>query len=260
MNSQICVEPEAVGAIYPDLRGRRVVITGAAGGVGAAAVARFIAQGASVYATDVTAAGLARLPDGEGLRRMAVDLSTVEACRRLVSDVEKDGGPIDILVNNAAMFVGQPFETLPPETLDAALAVNLRAPVLLAQGFFAGMAKRQGAAIVNVASVAVRTGGARDVLAYAASKGGLVVATKSLARLGAPHGVRANAVLPAAIDTPMLRDGFSSKEIAAVVSAIPLARLASADEIAAAIVFLSSAEASYITGACLDVNGGWIMP
>src|SRR5690606_127908 len=100
----------------------------------------------------------------------------------------------------------------------------------------------------------------RDILSYAASKGGLVVATKSLAKIGAPQGVRVNAVLPAAIDTPMLRDGFTAEEVARVVAGIPLGRLSSPDEVAAAVLFLASAEASYITGACLDVNGGWVMP
>lgn len=243
-------------ARYSELAGRRVLVTGAGSGVGLALVERLLDQEAIVYATDRATAALA---PRSGLQVIEVDLSETASWTAILRQVEAEGG-LDVLVNNAAAFVGVGFEALTPEQFDYAIAVNLRAAVFLAQGCLRGMAARGGGAIVNVASVAVRTGGARDVLAYAASKGGLVTATKTLAKLAAPQRIRVNAVLPAAIDTPMLRRGFSEEEIARVVAAVPLGRLSQPAEIAAAVLWLASDEASYVTGACLDVNGGWVMP
>lgn len=249
-----------MAATYPDLAGLRVVVTGAGGGVGSAVVDRFLAHDAVVFATDKTMESLERPHvQGRSYRPLAADLASAEEVHGLVAKVENDGGPIDILVNAAAKFSGHELSALSVEHFDSVLAVNLRAPVMLAKGFISGMKSKRHGAIVNVASVAVRTGGSRDLLAYASSKGGLVVATKALARWGAPYGVRANAVLPAAIATPMLYQNFDDAQLSQVVSAIPLGRLSQASEVAAAVLFLASDEASYITGVCLDINGGWVM-
>ena len=186
-----------------------------------------------------------------------LDLADADALERFVVDV----GEVDILVNNAAILVEKPIEATTAEDFDLTVAVNLRAPFLLSRGFEAGMRRRGWGRIVNISSVGGRTGGVSQVAAYSSTKAGLIAMSKNFARTFGPDGVTVNAIAPGAIDTPMLR---SQVEVTPdleerLIPQIPLRRFADPSELAAAVAFLASDEVSFITGATLDVNGGWFM-
>lgn len=253
----------SLGVSYPDLDGRIAIVTGATGGVGREVCSLLVRQGTRVVATDTSENRLRELQadlDGQGaLAWVAADLQEEHACESIYAGVGNIGDGVDLLINNAARFAAQTLDQLTVSEFDAVMAVNARAPILLARLVVPSMIKRGGGSIVNVASVAVRTGGATDVLAYTASKGALVAATKSIAKAVARHRIRVNAVLPAAIDTDMLHRGFSKDEIDEITTRVPLGRLSNPTEIAAAIGWLCSDESSYVTGASIDVNGGWAM-
>jgi NAD(P)-dependent dehydrogenase (short-subunit alcohol dehydrogenase family) len=252
-----------LGVSYPDLDGRIAIVTGATGGVGREVCSLLVRQGTRVVATDTSEDRLRELQadlEGQGtVEWVTADLRQPEACESIYARVATVGDGVDLLINNAAMFASQTLEQLTAAGFDAVMAVNARAPILLARLVVPSMIERGGGSIVNVASVAVRTGGATDVLSYTASKGALVAATKSIAKAVARYRIRVNAVLPAAIDTDMLHRGFSKQEIEEITTQVPLGRLSSPREIAAAIGWLCSNESSYVTGASIDVNGGWAM-
>ena len=148
-----------------------------------------------------------------------------------------------------------PFLELSPAVFDETIAVNLRAPVFLSQAVLPHMVQSRWGRIVNVASIAARTGGLPESTAYGASKAALVGLTKNLAQQFSPHGVTVNAIAPGPVDTHMGAIAMSDQLIAQV----PVGRAASPEEIADVIAFLVSDSASYITGVTLDVNGGWVM-
>jgi 3-oxoacyl-[acyl-carrier protein] reductase len=224
----------------------------------------FGAQGARLVLCDLDAAALrlagkdlAAPPDR--LLALAADLREPAACEALVDTAADHFGQIDVLVNNAAVLHRMPVEQVTPEVFDEVMAVNLRAPFFLARAALRHMRPAGWGRIINIASVAARTGGASDVFPYAASKGGLVALTKSLAKLAAGDGVLVNAVLPAGIDTSMITEGFSAEAIEAIVRQIPLGRLSPPSEMAGIVLWLASDAAGYVTGASFDVNGGWVM-
>jgi 3-oxoacyl-[acyl-carrier protein] reductase len=239
-----------------------VIVTGAAGGLGAALAAGFAAQGARLALCDVDGDALRRvldgLPEGESFA-VPADLRSVAACEDLVGAAAARFGGVDVLVNNAAVLRRMPIDEVTPEVFDEVVAVNLRAPFFLARAAWKHMRAAGGGRIINVASVAARTGGASDVFPYAASKGGMVTLTKSLAKLTAPDNVLVNAVLPAAIDTGMLTGGFDPDAIGEIAARIPLGRLSPPSEMAGIVLWLASDAASFVTGASFDVNGGWVM-
>ncbi|MEX0699690.1 MAG: SDR family NAD(P)-dependent oxidoreductase [Acidimicrobiia bacterium] len=250
-------------AEFLDLRGMHALVTGASGGVGAEICKRLLVSGVDVLATDIDERGLSELEshvDGGGrLVTVPADLSEPTAAKHLAQTATANDLKLRILINNAALFVREPLGEVTTEGFDKAMAVNVRTPIFLIQELLPAMVAAGGGVVVNVASVAVRTGGAIDVLSYTASKGALVAATKSIAKSVAARNVRVNALLPAAIDTPMLRGGFTSAQVEEVTAQVPLGRLADPSEIAAVVCWLCSSESSYITGASIDVNGGWVM-
>ncbi len=225
------------------LEGRTALVTGGGGGIGAAIVRRFAAEGATVWAM-----GRRRdaLEAGDG-NPIAGDVADPGDRRRAIEQT----GPLDVLVNNAG---------LGDADWDATIAVNLTAAHLLSELAADGLAERRGA-IVNVASVAALVAGPGQPQ-YAVSKAALVMLTKSLAVTLGPRGVRANAICPGWVRTPMADTemaALGSDTDAAyreVTRNVPLGRAAEPDEVAAAALFLASAEASYISGAVLTVDGG----
>ncbi|MQC27231.1 MAG: SDR family oxidoreductase [Chloroflexi bacterium] len=232
------------------------LITGAAGGIGAAAVKVFVEQGWRVIATDISEAA----DSAKGVSYVQADLSQPAEIVRLAAEV---GGGLDALVNNAALQVTKPLGETEVEEWDALMAVNLRAPWLLAKMLLEAL-KRSKGAVVNVASVhAVAT--SPGLGAYAASKGGLLAMTRSMAIEFAPE-VRVNAVLPGATDTDMLSAGLAREMLAgdsaaenrkALADKVLLKRIGTPEEIARAIYFLADGEqSSYITGQPLVVDGG----
>lgn len=252
-------------ANYPELAGRVVLITGAARGLGRALAGSFAAQRTRLALVDIDGPGLDDVGVELGLGEDALwtevaDLAEPAVCEPLVARATEHFGQFDVLVNNAAVIKRAPMEELTESDFQTALSVNLVAPYFLARAAIAQMRRQGGGGrIVNVASMAGRTGGVADIHPYAASKGGLLAVTKSLAKAVAEEGILVNAVLPSNIESPMLRDAFPAEAIERTLSQVPLRRTAAPGEVAELILWLSSDAASYVTGVNWDINGGWYM-
>jgi NAD(P)-dependent dehydrogenase (short-subunit alcohol dehydrogenase family) len=234
-----------------DLTGRRILITGAAGGIGAATAKVCATLGAEILLVDVrdteNFAAEIREAGGSATSQVA-DLSTRAAVEQLAGGVED----LDGLVLNAAVCPWDDDWDAPnwDSDFDRVMAVNVFGPIHLARAFLPAMIRRRWGRMVFVGSLAGRTGGLIAGPHYVASKGGIHAVVKWLARRAAGHNVLVNGVAPASVDTPMMRDRPVD------LARIPLARMARAEEVAWPIAFLCSAAASYVCGAVLDVNGG----
>jgi NAD(P)-dependent dehydrogenase (short-subunit alcohol dehydrogenase family) len=246
--------------------GRTAIVTGAAGGIGAAIVSRLLAEGAVIAAIDHDAAGLSRLPAADAVRRISADLASIDAARAAVKQaVAEFGRPADVIVSAAGVYALAPAAKIEAQDWDFNQDINLRAPFFVAQ---AAVAARAGApaaslrpmAIVNIASVgAYRSGMGDAAMSYSASKAALVALTRSMAAEWAQQGIRVNVVSPGVIDTTMVRIMDNPESGAAWLKArVPLGRLGRPDEIAAVVCFLASDDASYVTGAELIADGGYM--
>jgi 3-oxoacyl-[acyl-carrier protein] reductase len=235
------------------MRRRRALITGAARGIGRAIADELLADGHEVIGVDIIT-----IDPNPSFPMLQADLGQQVDRLRLIDRV----GAIDILVNNAAMLQEMSIDAFTPEEIERTLAVNFVAPFVLTQALVPGMASRGWGRIVNIASIGARTGGNTRSAPYAASKAALVALTKNTARNHGAAGVTANAVAPGAIDTEMSRSqmGVSNPALDQLVAAIPVGRLGTSAEVANVVRFLVSDGASFVTGATIDVNGGWLMP
>jgi NAD(P)-dependent dehydrogenase (short-subunit alcohol dehydrogenase family) len=242
--------------------GKVVLVTGAQRGIGRAVALRFAQAGADValnFLDDETAVKSAAAEIAALGRRavmLGADIAKPEHARRLVADAEHALGPLDVLVNNAAIFPRAPFLELTEDTWDAVLDTNLTATFVCAQEAARRMvaAGRRGA-IINRSSGAPYRGSMRAT-AYMASKLGIVGLTRGMARELAPHGIRVNAVAPGITNTAMPRLGNSEEALAALGRANPTGRLAEPDDIAEVVVFLATDAARYAVGQIIHVNGG----
>jgi NAD(P)-dependent dehydrogenase (short-subunit alcohol dehydrogenase family) len=244
------------------LTGKVVLVTGAQQGIGAAMVREFSAAGADVAINwlddEVAAQHVAEEVGARGRRAFLVqaDVSRLEQVQPMVSAVRDGLGAIDILVNNAGIFPRVPFLEMTEHDWDQVLDVNLKGSCFCAQYVAKAMvaAGRQGA-IINIASGAALRGSPRGVH-YVASKGGVLSLTRAMALELAPYRIRVNAIAPGLTDTAQPRYGSSEAEIAVMAQAIPLGSMAQPEDIARAAVFLASADAGFVTGQTLHVNGG----
>ena len=236
--------------------GKRALVTGAGSGIGRATARRLAAEGAAVVGIDVSAEGLRETFGAVSDARLrVVDVTSGEGARAIV-----EAGPADVLVNAAGKLSRHGLLEHPLEAWNRTLDVNLKAPFRLSREFARGHLERgTPATIVNVCSIESFIAIPHHA-AYTASKSGLLMLTRAFALELAPHGIRVNGVAPGATETGMnatVRADPGRTRV--LVEAIPLGRFATPEEQAAAICFLASEEASYITGAVLAVDGGWLV-
>ena len=242
-----------------DLTGKGALVTGASGGIGGAIAKALHAQGANVALSGTKAERLEALASELGSRVFVLpcDLRDRPAVAQLPETAEKTLGQVDILVNNAGITHDNLFMRMKDEEWDDVIAVNLTSVFVLTRGILRGMMRRRYGRIVNIASISGVLGNPGQGN-YAASKAGLVGMTKSLGREVASRGVTANCVSPGFIKTPMT-DALTPKQVEAIAAAIPTQTFGKPDHVAAAVVFLASNEAAYITGETVHVNGGMVM-
>ena len=231
--------------------GQRAFVTGGASGIGAAIAARLAAEGADVVIGDIDPDGADRHAAAIDARAVRLDVADPDSARAAV----EASGTLDVLVNNAGVDdPGRFFTDITPQRWRRILAVNLEGVFACTLGALPAMQRAGYGRIVNVSSEAGRIGGKANAV-YAAAKGGIIAFTKSLARENARYGITVNAVAPGPIDTPLLRQ-MDERAVGIVTAATLLRRLGTAEEVAAAVAFLASKDASYITGETLGVSGG----
>ncbi len=246
-----------------DFKDKVVLVTGGSRGIGRAIAVGFAKAGATVvfsYAGNEAAANeTTQLITQAGGKAKAIrfDVADSKACADAVDGVVKELGKLDVLVNNAGVAVDGLVMRVKDEDWDKQLSTNLKGAFSLIRAASRPMMKARGGAIVNLTSVVGEMGNGGQA-AYAASKAGLIGLTKSIAKELASRNIRVNAVSPGFIGTDMTQ-GLSEDNRSKMLEAITLARLGSADEVAHAVLFLSSDAASYITGEVLKVNGGMYM-
>lgn len=242
-----------------DLSGKGALVTGATGGIGAAIAKALHDQGAAVAISGTNTAKLEKLAGelGDRVFMLPCDLRDRTAVAGLAEDAEKAVGQVDILVNNAGITKDNLFMRMKDEEWDDVLSVNLTSVFALTRGIVRGMMRRRGGRIINIASISGVLGNPGQGN-YAASKAGLVGMTKSLAREVAARGITANCIAPGFISTPMT-EALTEKQTEAIAAAIPSQCFGQPEDVAAAVVFFASDEASYVTGETMHVNGGMIM-
>jgi 3-oxoacyl-[acyl-carrier protein] reductase len=242
-----------------DLTGKKALVTGATGGIGGGIVRALHAQGATVTISGTRRAALDELASalGERVHLVEANLSDKDSVEALVPAAETAMEGLDILVNNAGVTRDNLFLRMKDEEWDSVIAINLTAAFRLSRAAVKGMMRRRYGRIVNIGSVVGSTGNPGQGN-YAASKAGLIGMTKAVAAEVASRNITVNCVAPGFIASPMT-DALNDKQRDAILDTIPMARLGQGDDIAAAVVYLASAEAGYVTGHTLHVNGGMAM-
>ena len=246
-----------------DLTGKTALITGASGGIGGAIALAMAGQGANLVlngrredALKKTASSLTLKGDAR-VEIIPMDLAEIDAAGALIAEAEAKLGGVDILVNNAGLTRDGLLVRMSAEDWQQVLEVNLSAVMRLSKAALRGMMKARWGRIIQISSVVGYTGNAGQTN-YAASKAALQGFTKSLALEVASRGVTANLIAPGFIETAMT-DGLNEAQVAKALEHVPMASMGKPQDIAAAAVFLASAEAGYMTGASLHINGGMAM-
>lgn len=251
------------------LKGKVVVVTGGAGGIGAATCLRFADAGARVVVADISADAAAQVvaairATGAEATAMIVNLVDYDATAAAVAQIEADFGPVEILVNNAGWDLFVPFLKSEPDFWSKIIDINLRTMLNITKPVLASMVARgAGGRVVSIGSDAGR-GGSSGESVYAACKAGVIAFMKTLAREHSRHGVTFNTVCPGVTETGMLENfmeaaGDKEKLRVAFAKAVPMGRLGRPEDLPGAILFLSSDDAAFITGQVISVSGGLTM-
>jgi len=245
--------------------GRVVLVTGGSSGIGYATAKAFLEEGAKVAITGRNAVRLGRAETELGRLGTVVairgDVAKAEDAERMVAETVRKLGPLDVLVNNAGIYINKPVESFSEREYDEVMDINMKGTFLTTKFAIPAMVKRKRGAIVNVASDSGLVGTAGSSV-YCASKGAMVLFTKAVALDHAKDGIRVNVICPGEVKTPMMeKDAAESgrgfeEYYQRVVAPIPMKRAATADEVARGILFLASDEASFMTGSALSVDGG----
>jgi 3-oxoacyl-[acyl-carrier protein] reductase len=235
------------------LQGKVALITGATRGIGRAIALELARQGATVVGTATSADGAAAI-SAAGLNGRVLEVRDAALCDALIASVQKEFGDIAVLVNNAGVTRDNLALRMKDAEWDEVLETNLKAVFRLSRGVMRGMMKARWGKIINITSV-VGAAGNPGQANYAAAKAGIVGMSKSLARELGSRNITVNCVAPGFIDTDMTR-ALSEAQRSALLAQIPLGRLGQPEDIAAAVAYLASPAADYVTGAVLHVNGG----
>jgi NAD(P)-dependent dehydrogenase (short-subunit alcohol dehydrogenase family) len=246
------------------LEGKVAVVTGAAGGIGREVARAFADAGARVCGVDLEADRVGEVVDslpGGPHQAERLDVRELSEHEPLLRRAQESLGRVDVLASTAAVLVRRDdVDEVTEEDWDLQHDVNLKAAFFLNRAA-ARIFREQGASgrIINFASQGWWTGGFGGSVAYAATKGGIVSMSRGLARTYAKEGITVNTVAPGAVDTPMMRSGLTEEQLQAQVDQIPLGYMAEPADLAGIVVFLASDHARYITGATINVSGGWLM-
>jgi 3-oxoacyl-[acyl-carrier protein] reductase len=240
------------GLTIPGFAGRTAVVTGAARGIGLAIAQSLAAQGANVGILDV------HHPEDSGIHRSQLlaqrcDVTDENSVDVAFSAVEDRFGTVSILVNNAGILLAAPVDEMSLADWQRSIDVNLTGAFLCIRRVVPGMRSQGYGRILSIGSSAGKSGGSRNMAAYAASKAGIMALARSVARDHAADGITSNALAPTLIETAMIAD---LKDLA---DQIPVKRLGTTDDVAFATLMLTSSLAGYITGEVTDVNGGWLI-
>ena len=242
------------------LTGEVALVTGASRGIGAAIAARLGADGARVIGTATTPAGAARITESlgdRGGRGAVLDVTSQQSVDALLADIDATDGAVGILCNNAGITRDTLLLRMKEDDWEAVMQTNLASVFRLSKAVLRGMMKARKGRIISIASIVGLTGNPGQAN-YAAAKAGMIGFSKSLAREVGSRNITVNVIAPGFIDTDMTRS-LSDAQKAALNAQIPLSRLGQPADIAAAVAFLASPDASYITGETLHVNGGMLM-
>ncbi len=246
------------------LKDRVAIVTGGARGIGKAIVRTFVREGAKVALVDIE-----EIKKLEALKKefekmggevitISCDITKSSDVNEMVGKVQKAFGRVDILVNNAGIIRRGTIETVTEEDWDRVIAVNLKGTFNCCKAVAEFMRQQGYGKIVNISSIAGKMGDITSAPGYGPSKAGVDALTKTLARQLAKYGINVNAVSPHAIETEMSAQ-WSEERRKEIIASIPLGRLGKPEDVAEAVLFLASDEASFITGEILDVNGGVLM-
>lgn len=246
------------------LEGRVALVTGAARGIGKAIALGFAREKSNVIINDIYPKKELDMVAGEisalGVKSLAIqaDVGRFDEVKGMMGQIENEFHSLDILVNNAGIIRRGTIETVTEEEWDQVIRVNLKGTFNCCKAVIDIMKRQRMGKIVNVSSVAGKTGDITSAPGYGPSKAAIDALTKTLARQLASYGINVNAVAPHAIETEMSAQ-WSEEKRKSIIEAIPLKRLGKPEDVAEAVIFLASDKANFITGEILDVNGGFLM-
>ncbi len=241
----------------PRLQGKVALITGAAGGIGAEIARRFREECATVFIADVTREQGEQTAASMGAAFLHLDVTSEESWKAALSAVVERSGRLDILVNNAGINIRKNIEEMPVESFDAMVAVNIKGPFLGIKHSLPLFRAAGGGAIINMSSICGLVGHRFTNETYTTTKGALTLLTKSVAVRYAKDNIRCNSVHPSTVETAFVQTMFKDPERKAErLGEIPLGKLASVTDVANAIVYLASDEASFINGVAFPIDGG----